>query len=221
MIYTDMLEMAEECPPLFLPANDNEERVLHLEHVIQSLKDPTSGYTRSLRKKQEEYRKAPDATRLLKRLEQVTGPLPLSIRAWYEVVGGVNFVGDHQGWYTLITEGVRERENDVFDNGGYYLHPLAELDPLFLYPLDEQRVALMEQSRQVDPQRKQLFLDLWPDEAAKYLDPVRDYAQVTLPSSTVDAVLHGAWNDLTFVEYLRECFHWGGFPGWQKLKVYP
>ncbi len=71
------------------------------------------------------------------------------------------------------------------------------------------------------PQQQHLFLDLWPDETAKYLDSVRDYAQITLPCSTADAMIYGAWNGLTFRQYLRLCFRWGGFPGWQKRNIYP
>jgi hypothetical protein len=191
-MYTDMLEMTEECPPLFLPANDNEERALYLEQVIQALHDPTSAHANSLRRKQAEYRKAPDAKALVKCLEKTTGRLPLSVRAWYEVVGGVNFVGHHQGWYTLIEESVVNLEKYVLGNEGYYLHPLAGTDPLFISPLTEEIITFIEKYNRPASQQKPYYFDLWPDEAAKYLDVISDYAQITLPCSTIDAMLQGA-----------------------------
>jgi hypothetical protein len=36
---------------------------------------------------------------------------------------------------------------------------------------------------------------------------------ITFPDSAVDARLHGDEDYGTFIEYLRLCFRWGGFPG--------
>lgn len=220
MSYMNMQEMILECPALFIPTNDNEEHALYIENLIQSLKNPSSGYAMSLRRKQEAYRKTLNAKALVKRLEESIGVLPLSVRAWYEIVGGVNFVGYHKKWDTIIMERMIELGKSVFDSGGYYLHPLAELDPLFIYPLTEKRIAFIEQNRQTNSQQE-FFLELWPDETAKYLDPVRDYTQITVPCYTADTTIQGTWNGLTFVQYLRQCFQWGCFPGWQKQKGYP
>jgi hypothetical protein len=35
----------------------------------------------------------PDVRQQLMDLERMVGQIPLSLRAWYEVVGGVNFIG--------------------------------------------------------------------------------------------------------------------------------
>ncbi len=132
-MYTEMLERVLECPPLFLPANENEERTFHLEQMIQALNDPGSEHEMSLRRRQEAYQRALNPKTLVKRLENIVGTLPLSVRAWYEIVGGVNFVGHHQEWYTVITEHISYLEKRVFDTGGYYLHPLAD-STLYLSP---------------------------------------------------------------------------------------
>jgi hypothetical protein len=220
-MYMEMLERATECPPLFLPANENEEYALYMEQMIQALNDPGSEHEKSLREMQDAYRKALDTKTLVKQLENMVGILPLSVRAWYEIVGGVNFVGHHQEWYRLIVENIPDLEKHVFDTGGYYLHPLAELDPLFIPSLTKEKLTFIEQFWHISPQQQPLFLDLWPDETAKYLDSVRDYAQIMVPCYAMDAMVQGAWSGLTFVQYLRRCFQWGGFPGWRKRKVYP
>ena len=38
---------------------------------------------------------------------------------------------------------------------------------------------------------------------------------IELPSPGADAPLKGYPGEITFVEYLRLSFHWGGFPGWK------
>jgi hypothetical protein len=42
-----------------------------------------------------------------------------------------------------------------------------------------------------------------------------------LPDPAADAVLLGVEDYGTFVEYLRTCFRWGGFPGLRSLPKPP
>jgi hypothetical protein len=77
--------------------------------------------------------------------ERDVGLLPLSVRAWYEVVGGVNFVGLHSGWLDLLSdadaavEEARERKEFLRGEVSQPFHRLAQLKPLFVYPLDTTR----------------------------------------------------------------------------------
>ncbi|HEU4783159.1 MAG TPA: hypothetical protein VFS83_07465 [Ktedonobacterales bacterium] len=54
-----------------------------------------------------------------------------------------------------------------------------------------------------------------------------DCFMVSLPQNGVDARMSGfegrdsVWDGITFVDYLRECFRWGGFPGWARLESRP
>ena len=44
---------------------------------------------------------------------------------------------------------------------------------------------------------------------------------VRIPNSAADASLEGEAHKITFVEYLRLSFRWGGFPGWEKYDDRP
>jgi len=50
---------------------------------------------------------------------------------------------------------------------------------------------------------------------------VEDSYTVQLPNAAADAVLEGEAHKITFVEYLRLSFQWGGFPGWEKYANRP
>lgn len=39
-----------------------------------------------------------DVQRCIEELERRVGPMPLALRAWYEIVGSVNFIGYHPKW---------------------------------------------------------------------------------------------------------------------------
>jgi hypothetical protein len=43
--------------------------------------------------------------------------------------------------------------------------------------------------------------------------------EIHLPNSAMDAELENEWHETSFVEYLRVCFKWGGFPGFERVKT--
>jgi len=43
----------------------------------------------------------PDAPALVDAMEGICGPIPLALRAFYEIVGGVDFRGEHPEWLEL------------------------------------------------------------------------------------------------------------------------
>ena len=40
--------------------------------------------------------------------------------------------------------------------------------------------------------------------------------KVLVPNPAADAPLENEWHETTFVNYLRACFKWGGFPGFSR-----
>lgn len=163
---------------------------------------------------------APDTAALLEAFEAEAGVLPLSLRAFHEVVGAVNLVGAFAGmppWGGL---------------GG------RTLDPLFVYPLAGMREEYArwleeweslspeecldeyflryEYEEEPDPERIRLPFPypLAPDEYMKYHTSGAGGYEVEVPDDAADAAVTGAWREGgTFVDYLRTCFRWGGLPG--------
>lgn len=216
LAYEERREQAEAQLPLFVPATDREERITQLEQMLAEAPDAQSssmGLIAHWRSLQAELREQPNAHELVSELEAVLGTLPLSLRAWYEVVGGVNFVGDHLGWRALLPEST----TDYPINADDYLNPMHVLDPLFVLPLDKTRVA--HYRKWAKAQSAGNYLTLAEDEYGKYLDGTRYYYGIRVPNAAVDATF--SHYDHTFTSYLRHCFRWGGFPGWAKLAQRP
>ncbi len=126
-------------------------------------------------------------------LEHHAGPLPLSLRAWYELVGGVDFMGAHPAW------------EDAYP------------DPLVVFSV-ELAVQEYQDWRQwhddegaaaAGPFAITVAPDLYQKANAGGGDPY----QIGLPNAAADAPLAREWHATTFVSYLRTCFRWGGFPG--------
>ncbi len=136
-----------------------------------------------------------DVMARINELESLVGTLPLSLSAWYEIVGSVNFIGTYSAWDLLRLE--------------------HGTDPLFVYPLD---VALdMAHTYtdmgvwQADP-----VLSLAPDEYHKFGVSGAGAYGIRLPCEAADAPLLLEWHNTTFVNYLRICFRWAGFPGLER-----
>lgn len=211
--YEERLEMARQWPSLFTPATDAEERIAQLDHQIAALSPSPSPMRQHLSEMQAELRAKPTPQALLSELEALLGTVPLSVRAWYEVVGGVNFVGDHPGWRALLPEAVPDMPVHPLD----YLNPMHVLNPLFLFPLDEARLAQCRIGAR--PSQQGNYFILAEDEYGKYLDGTRDYYEILVPNTAMDAPF--VYYKQMFTDYLRDCFRWGGFPGWAKLEKRP
>lgn len=130
-----------------------------------------------------------DASRLhAAELRRRVGPLPLSLEAFWQEVGSVDFVGMHPAWPTGLDALV------VNPPAG----PLANLD-----------------ADEPDASGSGRFVaDLAPDVLHK--DNVSGGASyaIALPDASADAVLLNERNNLLFVSYLRMAIlQWGGFPG--------
>lgn len=146
------------------------------------------------------------AREVVDELERLFGPVPLSLRAWYEVGGAVDLVGFHPDWPDSAT-----------------------LDPLvvdFISPLKfnierEEMVAHIQEmfedwqanceeygEEEVGP----FQLEMAPDFLHKVGCSGGPPYGIELPCQAVDAIWLD-WNGTTFVDYLRRCFRCGGFPG--------
>ncbi len=134
----------------------------------------------------------------LRKITSPAGDLPLSLRAWYSTVGGVNLVGSHP---ELAPPGI-------------------ECDPLFVAPL--KCVADAVEAWRVDhvgaKVRPPFQMPISPPPGVKAgIDDERPQYVATLPSATLDAVVENEAHGLHFVDYLRLAFEWGGFPGYASI----
>lgn len=143
---------------------------------------------------------------MLRRLTQLIGPIPLSLRAWWEVVGSVSLQGAFQ---------------DLADDEG-----LPMSDPLMIPPLSE----VLAEVEDLRGEEIVTALDLAPDVYHKADISGGLPYQIQVPNSLADGPLRNVrillpcppgskpgykdveTNEL-FVEYLRRSFAWAGFPG--------
>ena len=129
---------------------------------------------------------------LAKLEKECGGPLPISLRAWYEVVGGVSLMGSH----------------DVLNPEGEYT-----ADPLVVAPLRE--ILVMVESL---GDEGEMDLMVAPDDFHKANISGGEPYSITVPDARADAPFKYEWHETTFVNYLRKAFEWGGFPGWERRK---
>jgi hypothetical protein len=135
--------------------------------------------------------------------------LPLSLRAWIEEVGHVCLIGAHP---TLC----------FFEGAGF---PAVYADPFMLLPDLYELAGWLEETK---GSKEIPTLDAvvgWTAQAKARLavaDEQLDYGYaITLPNPAADAPLKGERHGVSFVEYLRIVFRWGGFPGWEQQEKRP
>lgn len=126
--------------------------------------------------------------------------IPLTLRSFWEVVGGVDFVWNYE---------CGESTPDL----GFYIE---EMDPLFVESAAGASAQLEEfnyQREGIHPEIADPFeVSLSPDYLHKINVSGGAAYSVRLPFLGVDPKLLHYERDLSFLEYLRHCFHWGGFP---------
>lgn len=128
----------------------------------------------------------PEVHEQIASLESKAGVIPLSLRAWYEVVGTVSLRGFHPDW----------------DN--FFACALV-VDPLE-YVLEECDVWKDD----CDEEPFQVPVATFPDGAMPNV--------IEVPNALIDAPLLAELHGTTFVNYLRICFRWGGFPEFEKYR---
>jgi hypothetical protein len=139
---------------------------------------------------------------LLDDLERRIGPMPLSLRAWYETVGTVNLIGSHEDWLEIET-----------------------VDPLVVCPLadmlrciDDEYEDWREELKDLGDEAEPFTFDFAPDDLHKANISGGPPYGVEYPSTLADAPVHFERHHTTFVDYLRVALQWGGFPGFDRVK---
>lgn len=131
-------------------------------------------------------------------LEQQTGVLPVCLKCWYEEVGSVNFIG--------LFPSTNYRESDPAYG--------CILDPLFIYSVD-MAIRMITEYVRIGVWTRDPVLALAPDNYYKYGFSGSGTYAIRLPCQAFDAPVLRERHQTTFVNYLRLCFRWGGFPGLQ------
>lgn len=130
-------------------------------------------------------------------VEAKVGPLPLSLRAFYDVVGTVDLT---QSWDQLVQWWPEKRRGAASE-----LEVLGEFDPLVVEPL---RLDANEGARRPN------WFFIAPDEFHKANYSGGENYHVALPDPSADFPIHGMYDiDEFFVPYLRATLANGGFRG--------
>jgi hypothetical protein len=129
-------------------------------------------------------------------------PLPASLLAFWETVGGIDFVWDYK------------TGEDAPDLGPGLA--MAEMDPLCVDSAGHMAGLLSEWEERrshVDPELDDPWnLDLAPDYLHKANVSGGAPYGIELPHLGADPIFINEEHGLPFVEYLRLAFRWGGFP---------
>jgi len=130
----------------------------------------------------------------LRRLERDAGALPLSLRAWYEIVGSVTLAGKHP----ILSPG-----------DGTLL-----ADPLVIVPFSQVLRAWDASPPEVGIEGRPFVAEVAPAAICQTQPGNRSYS-ITLPCVGMDALLENERHGLFFIDYLRLALEWGGFPGFE------
>jgi hypothetical protein len=145
-----------------------------------------------------------DDAKQFDRIESITGgPLPPSLRAFWTIAGGIDWVWDYKCGQPPPELGV-----DL---------PIDEMDPLCVDPAGVVGYLLEEweeQRKQPDPDLVDPFrLSLAPDYLHKANISGGAPYTIELPFFGADPLFAYERHELPFVDYLRLSFSWAGFPG--------
>ncbi|HEX8996351.1 MAG TPA: hypothetical protein VF812_10000 [Ktedonobacterales bacterium] len=234
--YRDLLEDAKLEPPILTVGRDVEEQLADRRATMQRLRelDAPAIIMQNEERMLAELEARPRPAAQLRELEDQVGMLPLSVRAWYEVGGGVHLVGVHPGWVQLLAEaGLVDAsfwERGFWELGGHAAfdpeagrHPMLQLEPLLINALGGHGPVGTDVLFSHPVADGRYSLALTPNVQNAYLEQGQDGFSYTIevPCACADAPLLHERHNTTFVNYLRICLRWAGFPGWERLPVRP
>jgi hypothetical protein len=170
----------------------------------------------------------PDVAQTIAELEDRAGALPLSLRAFYEVVGSVNFVGqppeawtdwravpdDVDALYVYSAE-IALEDTEAWQERYDYLRE-DEGDP----PSTDDEDICDSRAYYALP-RKCWLVPIAPDEWHKYDISGCGAYEIAIPNLAADARLLTERHRTTFVNYLRICCRWAGFPKLEQVSGAP
>jgi hypothetical protein len=142
-----------------------------------------------------------DVLKKIAKLETRVGALPLSICAFYELVGSVNLAGRFAGWETLVLN-----EEEVKTD---YLQVLS-IDECFELGFEFETEPNNDSS---------VYLNVSIDDFTKAGFSGGGPYAIRVPNASFDTTLEDAWFETTFINYLRFSFQWGGFPGLSRYQL--
>jgi hypothetical protein len=203
--YLNAFLWARQQPPVFLAARHAKEEKEAFEHILWDSNED-----------QNEEEELPDMATLIHEVEQEKGTVPLSLKAWYEYVGGVNFHGYSAPWERILALPANQ-----------HLFPtslMAECDPLMISPLLPTTKALFEAAFIQEAGEQVLFF--WaPDRYFKdYFGGAGSPYGCQLPDERADFLVYSFEPEtpVSFVEYLRtSLLTYAGFPGMARWSVLP
>jgi len=148
-----------------------------------------------------------DIQERIEAIEKRAGLLPLSLRAWYETIGEVNFIGRPPGAWAVEP---------------YTLDPL-QVDPLemvaesFELWLDEQAYSQSLSQDEKDKDEIEYFsrprIEVMLDVDTKFGYSGLGGYEIIVPALSADARLDNHPQELWFIEYVRTSLRWVGFSG--------
>ena len=139
----------------------------------------------------------------IRRIEEAAGGVvPGSLRAFWTIVGEVQWK--------------HAEDQEIADPSWERDLKLAEADPLYVLSAANAYSSVDEWQERLEEHHAEvvgpLELDLAPDYLHKAnISGGAPYA-ITMPNDTADAIFENEEHELPFVDYLRLCFEWGGFP---------
>jgi hypothetical protein len=156
-----------------------------------------------------EFRAPPpaDTEANIAQIEREAGVLPLSLRAFYEVVGAVSLLGQPS------------------DGELYYQPSEVYPDPLETMPVDYAVYELREwkERRMADgnDETGPFEVSVSADDYHKADVSGGEAYRIVISEPSMDGKLANERHDLLFVDYLRLSFAWGGFPGFDRPEARP
>lgn len=149
---------------------------------------------------------------LIQQLELRVGPLPISLIAFYEIVGGVCLMGDHPGLATYASPLSTEPT-------------LNYSDPLVVFPIEAAFEELGDFDQAIpdsdESYMNEFLIPIAPDDYHKENVSGGAPYEIAVPCRDADAILLNEWHQTSFINYLRISFRWGGFPGWERYPTKP
>lgn len=196
-----------------------------VDRITPELLDRVAPFLRETMRRPPVYQEPPaDIHTLVATLDAQLGPLPLSLYAWYETIGAVNFVGSFPVADPLNPEGFNDlyqyRMAYVRQGMRGYQRPHFDLEPLYAKPIAYYLTLLPGWH----PRDGVGVFPFAPAEAERQGFSGRDPYGAThldVPSLEADGILWGAHPEEPFVSYLRRVMRWGGFPGLERRAHQP
>lgn len=141
--------------------------------------------------------------------EQVYGPLPVSVRVFYETIASVDLRGFHP------------KLNAYFAADWPIDQGVDAMDPLVVEPFDPMPNTV-EGMYPAEAAHLGQFSSLWvmPDITMKAGESGGRSSTIMFPNPAMDAhFLYGDWPGMLFMSYLRLSLRWGGFARFSLLPV--